>query len=156
MIVTHLFVSPEHVYVGHFGKPSGKVPMAEVDKIEVVTGRGVRGDRYFAHEEGHKGQVTFFSEEAWLRLRKEVGGADRGPGVFRRNVIVRGADLNALVGAEFEVQGVRFKGSEYCKPCFWMDEAFAPGTLKALAEWKAGGLRTRVLSDGCLRVDKTG
>ncbi len=154
MIVTHLFISPEHVYVGHFGQPSGKVPMTEVDRVELVAGRGVVGDRYFAHDEGHKGQATFFSEEAWLRLRQEVGGQDRSPGVFRRNVIVRGADLNALIGVEFEIQGVRFKGSEYCKPCFWMDEAFAPGTLKALSDWKAGGLRTRVLSDGVLATAK--
>ena len=154
MIVTHLFISPEHVYVGHFGQPSGKAPMTEVDKIQLVAGRGIVGDRYSAREEGHKGQATFFSEEAWLRLREELGGEDRGPGAFRRNVVVSGADLNALIGAEFEVQGVRFKGSEYCKPCFWMDEAFAPGTLKALSDWNAGGLRTRVLSDGWLTAQK--
>jgi MOSC domain-containing protein YiiM len=72
--------------------------------------------------------------------------------VFRRNIIVRGADLNALIGCDFEVQGVRFHGVEYCKPCVWMEEAFAPGTLDLLTAWKAGGLRASVLTDGWLAV----
>ena len=45
---------------------------------------------------------------------------------------------------------VTFEGAEYCKPCFWMDQAFAPGTLRWLQEWNAGGLRARVLQGGTL------
>jgi hypothetical protein len=33
-----------------------------------------------------------------------------------------------------------------------MEQAFAPGTLALLTEWKAGGLRASVLSDGWLAV----
>ena len=150
MVITRLFICPEHVYVGHFGGPAGTAPMVEVDRVQAVSGRGLVGDRYFDRPVNHKGQVTFFAEETWLQLCRKLAAPDRGPGVFRRNVLVSGANLNSLVAAEFEVQGVRFQGSEYCKPCHWMDEAFAPGTLAALSAWTAGGLRARILSDGWL------
>jgi MOSC domain-containing protein YiiM len=150
MVVTRLFLSSEHVYVGHFGKPAGTVPMVEVDRAQAVAERGLVGDRYFERSAGHKGQVTFFAEETWLRLREKFAKPDLGPEVFRRNLLVGGADLNSLIGVEFELQGVRFQGTEYCKPCFWMDQAVAPGTLAALSAWTAGGLRARVLTDGWL------
>jgi MOSC domain-containing protein YiiM len=56
--------------------------------------------------------------------------------------------LNALIGKEFEVQGVRFLGTEEAKPCYWMDTAFGEGAQEALKG--RGGLRVKVLSDGWL------
>jgi MOSC domain-containing protein YiiM len=126
--------------------------MVEVDRVQAVAGKGLAGDRYFERPAGQKGQVTFFAEETWERLRAELA-ADAEPDVFRRNVIVRGADLLSLVGKEFEVQGVRFEGTEHCRPCVWMDQAFGPGTLDRLARWEAGGLRAAVLTDGWLKAE---
>ena len=150
MTIQRIYLSGEHVYFGHFGRPAGRAPMAEVPRAQVVAGRGLVGDRFFAKPAGHPGQVTFFAEEAWSKLGSELGGQGRGPEVFRRNFLMRGLDLLSLVGQEFEVQGVRFFGTEHCKPCFWMDEAFAPGALERLSAWQAGGLRAQVLSDGWL------
>ncbi len=151
MIITHLYLSPGHAFAGRFGQPALPIPMVEVDRVEVQAGRGLVGDRYSDRAAGHKGQVTFFAEETWLRLNEALGRNDRGPEVFRRNVIVRGVDLMALIGAEFEVQGVRFQGSEHCAPCLWMDQAFGPGALATLAAWSAGGLRARALTNGWLQ-----
>ncbi|HXQ80697.1 MAG TPA: MOSC domain-containing protein [Opitutaceae bacterium] len=151
MNVVRIYRSPDHAYSGHYGGPAGTAPMTEVARARLVAGRGVEGDRYSKRQDA-KGQVTFFAEETWLRLCRELGRADRQPDVFRRNVIVRGTDLNALIGCDFEVQGIRFHGVEHCKPCIWMEQAFAPGTLALLSEWRAGGLRARVLSDGWLAV----
>lgn len=155
MIIVRIYRSSAHIYSGHYGRAAGTEPMIEVPRVRLLAGRGVEGDRY-SRRDGAKGQVTFFAEEAWLRLCRELGRADRQPDVFRRNVIVRGTDLNALIGREFEVQGVRFRGIEHCKPCFWMEQAFAPGTLALLGKWKAGGLRASVLSDGWLAVGESG
>ncbi|MEO8105839.1 MAG: MOSC domain-containing protein, partial [Actinomycetes bacterium] len=83
---------------------------------------------------GYKGQVTFFSLEVYESLCAELQVRDRGPGVFRRNLIVSGADLNALIGQEFTVQGVRFLGTAECSPCHWMDEAFHAGTEASLKD----------------------
>jgi MOSC domain-containing protein YiiM len=156
MEIVKLYRCADHVYVGHFGRPAGTLPMTEIEQARLVAGKGVVGDRYFSGAPGHPGQITFFAEEIWLRLCDALKRRDRDPGVFRRNVIVRGADLDALIGKDFECQGIRFHGSEYCKPCFWMDEAFAPGALKALSAWRGGGLRAQILSDGVLRTEKEG
>ena len=66
-------------------------------------------------------------------------------------MITEGVDLNTLVGAEFEIQGIRFQGMAECTPCHWMDQAFAPGAEQFLKG--RGGLRAAILTDGILRVD---
>ena len=81
----------------------------------------------------------------------QLGVGDRGPDVYRRNLVVAGVDLMALMGREFELQGVRFMGMVEAKPCYWMDEALAPGAEEALRG--CGGLRARVLTSGQLRRD---
>jgi FdhD protein len=69
---------------------------------------------------------------------------------LRRNVLVSGVDLNALIGKTFIIGGVVFEGVEECKPCYWMDQAVAPGAHAFLAG--RGGLRCRILADGVLRT----
>lgn len=149
MQIRHLFLSPAHNFVGHYGGPAGEAPTLEVAEIECVAGSGIRGDRYFDHQPDYKGQITFFELETHRRLCDEFAVFDKGPEVYRRNVITEGRDLNTLIGVEFEIQGVRFLGTEEAKPCFWMDQAFAPGALRALAG--KGGLRARILAGGMLR-----
>ncbi len=151
MRIVHLFISPEHNYFGHHGQPAGTAPVIAVEEARLVADWGIEGDRFFGWKEGYKGQVTFFSLEVYEALCAEFRVRDRGPGVFRRNVIVSGADLNALIGEEFTVQGVRFLGTAECSPCHWMDEAFHPGAEVSLRN--RGGLRAKVLSDGVLRCE---
>ncbi|MBE0543808.1 MAG: molybdenum cofactor biosysynthesis protein [Verrucomicrobia bacterium] len=154
MELLHLYLSPGHNYRGHHGMPAGAHPVLEVDTMRCVAGRGIEGDRYFDYEPDFKGQITFFADEVYRALCEQFGKRDQGPSVFRRNVITRGVDLESLVGQEFEVQGVRFLGVESCKPCYWMDQAFGPGTEAALQG--RGGLRARILSDGVLRAPGIG
>lgn len=124
--------------------------MLEVKEVECTAGKGLHGDRFFDYKPDYKGQATFFSMEVYERLCAELAVNDKMPEVFRRNILVRGQDLNALIGKEFEVQGVRFFGSEEAKPCYWMDQAFGPGAEEALRGY--GGLRVRILTDGVLKL----
>jgi MOSC domain-containing protein YiiM len=149
--VSHLFISPGHNFVGHHGRPPGEHPIVETVAIECVAGRGVRGDRYFDYKKNYKGQITFFSTDVFERLQQELNLPTARPESTRRNVFVSGADLNALVGKEFEIQGIRFAGVEECRPCYWMDSALGPGAENWLQG--RGGLRAAVLSDGVLRRD---
>lgn len=152
MRVLHIYISPKHVFVGHHGKPAGTEPMLDVPEVECVAGQGLQGDRYFAHRENYKGQITFFSQEVYDKLCEQMGVHDRDTSVFRRNVIVSDVDLNSLIGKEFEVQGINFKGTEEAKPCYWMNQAFAEGAEKALMG--NGVLRARILTDGVLRREE--
>ncbi|MFL6530435.1 MAG: MOSC domain-containing protein [Chthoniobacterales bacterium] len=143
-----MFISSGHNYFGHHGRAADDYPLVEIDRLECVAGRGIRGDRFYDYKDDYKGQITFFAQEAWERLCAQFPDVQKSPGVLRRNVITEAVDLNALIGEEFELQGVRFRGAAHCKPCYWLDQAFAPGAESALAG--NGGLRAKILTDGCL------
>ena len=150
MLIQQIFISPGHNYVGHYGRPPGNSPLREVSKVECVAGRGLRGDRYFDFLQDYKGQVTFFSAEVFEKLCATFGIKDKPAGVLRRNLIVFGVDLLSLIDREFEIQGVRFRGTQHCAPCEWMNTAFAPGTESFLAD--NAGLRAQILCDGPIVV----
>lgn len=152
MRVEKLFISPGHNFFGHSGGPAGTHPTLPVPEIECVPGRGITGDRFFDFKENYKGQITFFSAKVFEEMRIALGLPEGScPGATRRNVIVSGADLNALIGQQFEIQGVRFDGVEECRPCYWMNHAYRDERAE---QWLAGngGLRARILTHGFLRA----
>jgi MOSC domain-containing protein YiiM len=123
-------------------------PAIEVPMIECVAGRGICGDRYFDFKENYKGQITFFSLEVFDELCGALELHNCSPALVRRNVITRHVDLNDLIGQDFEIQGVHFHGTEECRPCYWMNQAIAPGAEEFLKG--RGGLRARMLTSGKL------
>jgi MOSC domain-containing protein YiiM len=146
--VTHIFTSPGHDFKGRHGLARENHGIELHDRVECVAGKGLAGDRYYALEEGHKGQITFFSAEVARAARDHFGLPPFSLSVFRRNVVVEGLDLNKLVGREFILGAVRFVGTEECSPCYWMDEALVPGAEEFLNG--RGGLRARILTSGFL------
>jgi MOSC domain-containing protein YiiM len=151
MRVEHLFVSPGHNFFGHHGQPAGEQPIVAMNQIECLARRGIRGDRFFDYLANYKGQITFFSMEVFEALRSELNLSAVQPQATRRNVFVRGADLSALIGNHFTVQGIRFEAVEESKPCYWMNSALGPGAEEWLRGW--AGIRCRILTDGVLRCE---
>ena len=147
--ICHLYISQGHNFVGHHGQEPDDYPMIEVPMIDCVAGRGIRRDRYFDFKDDYKGQVTFFSLDVFDELCSALQLQDCSPALARRNVIIRSANLNELIGQEFAIQGVGFHGMEECRPCYWMDRAFASGAHEFLKG--RGGLRAKILCDGKLR-----
>ena len=145
-----MFISPGHNYFGHHGRPPDDYPLREVDEIECVAGRGIRGDRFYDYRHDYKGQITFFSQEVFDGLSAAFPHVRKSPGALRRNVVVSGINLNSLIGEEFELQGMRFLGTAHCRPCYWLDQAFAPGAEAWLKG--NGGLRAQILTNGTLRI----
>jgi MOSC domain-containing protein YiiM len=154
MEICHLFISPGHNFVDHHGREPGNLPMIEMSEIECLAGRGIRGDRYLDFKNDYKGQITFFAMEVFDELCTLLQIQACSPALARRNVITRGVDLNELIAQEFEVQEIRFLGMEECRPCYWMDGAFALGAQQLLKG--RGGLRAKILSDGSLRSNARG
>lgn len=123
--------------------------MVELPEATLVAGQGIEGDRFYGYKQDYNGQVTFFSFEVYEEMCQLFPDVRHGPEVFRRNVIVSGVNLEQWIGQEFEIQGIRFFGASDCAPCYWMDQAFAPGAEAALQG--RGGLRARILEGGVLR-----
>jgi hypothetical protein len=151
MRVHHLFISPGHNYYGQPNRTPGEYPTLAVPEVECVAGQGIRGDRFFHYRENFKGQITFFDVAVFAALRRELGLPHAQPAATRRNVFLSGARLGDLIGREFELQGLRFAGTEEAAPCEWMDVALGAGS-RAWLEGR-GGLRARILTSGPLRVE---
>ena len=150
--VEGIWISSGHDFRGRHGLGRQDHGITALDEVECVVGRGLVGDRYFDFKENFKGQVTFFSAEVFDELREKYGEVDVT--VLRRNVLVRGGELEGLVGKRFSVQGVFFEGSEECKPCYWMDEAVGEGAEDFLKGKCRGGLRARILTGGKIQISK--
>ena len=150
MFIRQIFISPGHNYFGRHGRAPDNFPLIEVERIECVTGSGIRGDRFYDYRDDYKGQITLFSWEVFEGLLAHFGLTNKSAGDLRRNVVVSGANLNELIGEEFSIQGVRLLGTAHCKPCYWMNQAVAPGAEEFLQG--NGGLRAQILSDGIISV----
>ena len=140
--------------LGLFTAPAAATAIDAHDDVEVVAGRGVVGDRYFTGtgtywREGKDGQdLTLIEQEALDALRAR--GLDLDGARARRNVVTRGIDLNALVGARFSVGAVECVGRRLCDPCAHLERLTAPGVLRGLVG--RGGLRADVVRGGTVRV----
>ncbi len=154
MLIRQIFISEGHNYFGRHGRAPDDHPLIEVPQIECVAGHGIRGDRFYDYRDNYKGQITFFSFEVFEKLTQHFGLTDKSAGAARRNIVVSGIELNDLIGEEFSIQGVRLRGTAHCKPCYWMDQAIAPGAEKFLNG--NGGLRAQILSDGVIAAGDAG
>lgn len=148
--IRRIFISPGHNYFGRHGQPAGQHPAVAVETVNCRAGWGLEGDRFCGYRPGYKGQVTFFAWETYEAARTTFNLPDLSPAAFRRNVLVSGLDLNALIGRRFSLNGVEFEGTGEARPCHWMNAAVAPGA----EDWLKGqgGLRAKILSDGALAV----
>ena len=149
MKIEQIFISPGHNYYGRHEPEPDSHPTLAVAAAECVAGQGIRGDRFFGYREDFKGQITFFDAAVFDALRTELNLPNAKPEGTRRNVFVSGVNLNELIGHEFELQGVKFAGTEEAAPCEWMDRVLGAGAR----EWLAGrgGLRAKILTNGVLR-----
>jgi MOSC domain-containing protein YiiM len=148
--IRHIFTSPGHNFFGRYGQPADTHPAVDRPVAKCRAGWGLEGDRFYGYRPDYKGQVTFFAWENFVAIREKFGVPALLPSAFRRNVVTEGLDLNSLIGRRFTLGGIEFEGTGEARPCVWMNQVVAPGAEDWL--FGRGGLRTRVLSDGELRV----
>ncbi len=128
--------------------------MEAVPSAEAVAGRGLRGDRYerkagtFSDPKGRGYDLTLVEAEALEDLR--TGGVELAPAGARRNLVVRGVELDALIGQRFRVGEVECFGQRRCEPCAHLERLTRPGVLHGLVH--RGGLRADVISGGRIQV----
>ncbi len=102
--VAMLLVSPRHRYEG---RPADGALPAEGpelrDRIDLRAGLGIVGDRYFAARAHVHATVTVIGLEGLDAVGEAVGAAV-DPAATRRNVYLRGADVEALRGEPFSLE----------------------------------------------------
>ena len=131
--------------------PAAEAAVVSVPEARAVAGRGLEGDRYELGEgtfaSGRPGSDLTLIDAAVLDELEASLGA---PIDHRRNVVVRGIDVNALVGRTFLIGDIRCHGRRLCEPCAHLDRANTADVLRPLVH--RGGLRADILTGGVLRV----
>ena len=131
-------------------------PMQSVESVRAVPKKGLEGDRYFNQtgtfwKDAPDYEVTFIEIEAFEGVKRE-SGLDLDPIEGRRNIVTRGVPLNHLVGKDFKVGDVTFRGVRLCEPCKHLQTlASKKNILSRLVH--RGGLRAQVVTEGVLYVD---
>jgi MOSC domain-containing protein YiiM len=151
-----LLASPRSRYVGRPADGAEPATGPETpSSVEVRAGLGIVGDRYFGRAAHRGAQVTVFAAESLETVARLLGV--EGPldaAATRRNVVLRGLDVDALRGTTFSVdsgQGpVVLRATRAAAPCAWMDHQLAPGAFRAMRG--LGGVRCEPLTDGVLRL----
>ena len=127
--------------------PTAEAPVMLVDEAVAMVGRGLQGDRY---ADGTGTFASGRSGSALTLIDAAVLDTFDGDLDHRRNVVVRGTNLNALVGHEFTLGEARCRGRRLCEPCAHLDRLNGGGILRPLVH--RGGLRADVIRDGTIRL----
>ena len=143
-----IWISSGHDFKGRHGQGRQNNEILRVNTAECHAEKGILGDRYYNEQPSGKTQITFLSREVVSEMCDALGLTSLDCSTLRRNVLISGVDLNSLIGRQFRLRSVLFEGVEECKPCYWMDEAVAPGANAFLVG--RGGLRCRILEHGAI------
>jgi MOSC domain-containing protein YiiM len=130
-------------------------PMQSLDYVEALTGLGLAGDRYALRngtwaKNPQKRQVSFIAIEAIEEANKQLD-VPFLPEETRRNIVLKGVDVNSLVGKIFKFGSVVFKGTELCDPCDHPSRLIGKKNFKETFD-NRGGLRAEVLFGGMITI----
>jgi MOSC domain-containing protein YiiM len=125
-----------------------------VDRVAAHAGKGLEGNRYY-YVDGNAPPgraITLIAAEA-LEAYETQTGRTLSAADSRRNVLVRGIDVNDLVGKRFRIGDVECEGVELCEPCTTLEGMTHPGVIKGMVH--RAGLNADILSDGEIAVGDT-
>jgi MOSC domain-containing protein YiiM len=147
--------------VGLFIAPAIGERMRARTAVRALAGHGLEGDRYALGCGSYSGvmrltarHVSLIGCEAMQAANDELsrrGLAPFEPDETRRNILVEGIDVYALMGQEFRIGDVRLRGSAPTKPCH-VPSAAAGKTGFAEAYHNRGGILAEILSGGLISI----
>ena len=112
------------------------------------------GDRYGGKPAHRDASVTVLAAESVEAVAAELGAGPIDPLLARRNVVLRGAEVEALRGQSFSIDcgdgEVLLQGGRPANPCAWLDVVLTPGAHRGMRG--RGGVRCAPLTDGVLRL----
>ena len=129
---------------------SNNKKIKEVDKIEVLSDKGIVDDRHFKEYNDPFCQLSLIESENIdyynLKYGLNIPYVD-----FRRNIITKGIKLNDLVGKKMLIGEVKVEGVDLCRPCRHLTEVLSQENI--LKEFlRKGGLRCQILSSSSIFV----
>jgi MOSC domain-containing protein YiiM len=139
--------SGEVVWIGI--RPEAHKPLVVLEETNAQIG-GLKGDRYNKGNSEGKRQVTIIQYEHLQAAASFLGKEYIDPALVRRNIVVKGINLNAFAGHRFSVGEAILEMTGYCHPCKQMEENLGKGGYNAMRGH--GGITCRILKEGIIRL----
>lgn len=122
----------------------------EINEIEVLSGKGILGDRHFHDYNDYKEQITLIEKENIdyynNKYKAKIPYID-----FRRNIVTEGIKLNSLIKKEIEIRTIKILPHQLCKPCPHLEQML--NSKDIVKEFlRRGGLRCEVLVSGKVKI----
>ena len=122
----------------------------ETESIEVITDKGVVGDRHFKDYNDPYCQLSLIESENIDQYNTKYG-LNISYVDFRRNVITKEIRLNNLIGKKFFIGKVQVEGIDLCRPCRHLTEILKQENI--LKEFlRKGGLRCKILTSSKIDI----
>lgn len=145
-----------HIHIA----PAASLAMVEVEEANLVTGRGIEGDRYFLGSGTYSRkpdafrEVTLFEMEVLEALARndpplQFGPIKLEPADHRRNLTVVGVPLNHLVGSRFRIGDSVLIGGRLNFPCRYLEKLLRQPVYLPL--YNRSGLNCRIEQGGTVR-----
>jgi MOSC domain-containing protein YiiM len=129
-------------------RPRRDIPMQEVAQAMATAGAGLSGDRYNSGS-GKRG-ITLIQAEHLPVIAALSGHKNIAPTTLRRNLVVSGMPLIALIGKQFRIGDVLLEGTDHCDPCARMEAALGQGGFNAMTGH--GGVCARIITGGKISI----
>jgi len=126
-------------------RPARGLPMKQVMQANAVAGTGLEGDRAGGYSSS-KRQVTLIQSEYLAVVQSFLPAVDVTPANLRRNLVISGINLNALVKQVVVIGDVQMEITGLCHPCKKLEQQLGLGVFNALRGH--GGLTAKILSSG--------
>lgn len=133
-------------------RPARKVPLTTLEKVKAIPGSGLEGDHYAGKLES-KRQVTLINQEHVESVASMLGKKQIDPGLLRRNIVVKGINLQALKDKYFQIGEAILEMTGPCHPCSRMEENLGEGGYNAMRGH--GGITARVIQEGYIHTGDT-
>jgi len=130
-------------------RPARRAAMLEPESAELLTQRGLAGDRA-GKKEGGARQVTLIQAEHLATIAAFLDAQPLSPATLRRNLAVSGINLLSLRLATFRIGSALLQGTGHCHPCSRLEETLGFGGYNAARG--LGGITARVLEGGNIRL----
>ena len=130
-------------------RPGPKEPVLVLEETQAQPG-GLLDDRYNKGNRDGKRQVTLIQYEHLQAVASFLGRKNIDPALVRRNIVVKGINLNSFPGQQISIGEAILEMTGYCHPCNRMEENLGKGGYNAMRGH--GGITCRVLKGGKIRI----
>ncbi|MHC4321406.1 MAG: MOSC domain-containing protein [Planctomycetota bacterium] len=115
--------------------------------VTVRSNFGIIGD--YRSEKFQIGQITLIEAESIDATSRKLG-YDIPAGSSRRQIMVKGIELNELISQNLRMGQILVRVEDKCNPCNNMEKKIGPGAKNAMND--KGGIRCRIIEGGELHV----